>query len=253
MEELRVRREADGLSRVKLAELLGCTRQWLDKVETLERVPSEALAADLDTQFKTHGTFQRIWAALDEARRLRNVPTGFRPVIEIERDAKRIRFYEPVLVPGLFQTEAYARTVFKVRHPPAVVEEQVGIRLARQKVLEKAKPPWIFLLLRENVVRDIPGHLRPEQCKRLLERSEQFTISIQILPIGAEVFESSAFQLIASETSEIAYAESVNGFGQSVRDPDKVSEFALLFERARSSALSVEESRNRIQAIMEDA
>jgi len=251
--ELTARRETEGLSRVKLAELLGCTRQWLDKVETLERVPSEALADDLDTYFKTGGTFRRIRDELEEARKLALIPTGFRPVLDIERQAKQIRLYEALLVPGLFQTEAYARAVFEVGHPSAVVEEQVGVRMSRQALLEKADAPWIFALLRESVLRDVPRDLRSDQCKRLLELSDRFHVFIQLLPLGARVFESGSFQLISTAPHEIAYVEAANSAGQIIGEPDKVAKYALLFERARAAALSADESRHLIQTIMEDA
>ena len=250
--ELTARREAEGLSRVKLAELLGCTRQWLDKVETLERVPSEALADDLDTYFKTGGTFRRIRDELEEARRLALIPTGFRPVIEIERQARQVRLYEALLIPGLFQTETYARAVFEVGHPPAVVEEQVNVRMARQTLLEKADAPWMFALLRENVLRDVPCDLRQEQCKRLLELSDRFNIFIQVLPLGARVFESGSFQLLSTDSHEIAYVEAANSAGQIIGEPGKVSKYALLFERARAAALPAEESKHLIRTIMED-
>jgi transcriptional regulator with XRE-family HTH domain len=184
VEELKARREAGGLSRVKLAEALGCTRQWLDKVETLERTPSGGLADDLDTFYRSGGTYRRIWEALKEVRKLVLVPTGFLPVIDIEKEAKRIRIYEPLLIPGLFQTEEYAWTVFSSEQDPPRVEEQVAIRMARQEIMDKADAPWIFLLLRENVLRDVPKHLRPDQCKHLLEVSEQLRASVQLLPLG---------------------------------------------------------------------
>lgn len=253
VEELKTRREAGGLSRVKLAEALGCTRQWLDKVETLERMPSEGLADDLDTFYKSGGTYRRIWEALREARKLVLVPTGFLPVIDIEQEANLIRIYEPMLIPGLFQTEEYARAAFAAVHDAPQVEEQVAIRMARQEVLNKANPPWVFLVLRENVLRDVPGHLLQEQCKRLLDASERLRISIQLLPRGASVFVGGAFQVTSTGRAEVAFADAAKGCGQTFHDPDVVSEFALHFEQIRSSALSVEESRRLIQQIMEGA
>ncbi|GAB2857393.1 helix-turn-helix transcriptional regulator [Actinocorallia aurea] len=252
-EELKARREAGGLSRVRLAESLGCTRQWLDKVETLERTPSGGLADDLDTYFKTGGTYRRLWEALREVRKLVLVPTGFLPIIDIEKESNRIRVYEPMLIPGLFQTEEYARTAFAVAHEPPQVEEQVAIRMARQEIMDKSSPPWIFLLLRESALRDVPAHLLPEQCKRLLDVSERLRVSVQLLPMGAPVFVGGAFQITSTEAADVVFADAANGCGQTIQDPEKVATFALNFEQIRSSALSAEETRSLIRRIMEDA
>ncbi|TDC58309.1 XRE family transcriptional regulator [Actinomadura sp. KC345] len=109
--ELRARREASGLSRNKLAAALDCTPQWIAKVETFEKPPSEGLADDLDTYFKTSGTFDRMWAKHVMARKQGLIPTGFRPLIEAEKGTLEMSTYEPLLIPGLFQTEEYARLV----------------------------------------------------------------------------------------------------------------------------------------------
>jgi transcriptional regulator with XRE-family HTH domain len=69
VDELRSRREASGLSRNKLAAALGCTPQWLAKVETFEKPPSGSLADDLDTYFQLRGTFRRMWEKHQGARK----------------------------------------------------------------------------------------------------------------------------------------------------------------------------------------
>ncbi|MBE1534269.1 helix-turn-helix domain-containing protein [Actinomadura algeriensis] len=101
--ELRARRNSENLSRNKLAQALGCTPQWLAKVENLEKPPSEGLAADLDTYFACDGMFHRIWVNHAQARRDNLIPTGFRPLAEMEKDAEEISIYEPLLVTGLVQ------------------------------------------------------------------------------------------------------------------------------------------------------
>src|SRR4051794_31874375 len=146
--ELRALREAANLSRNKLAEALGCTPQWLAKVEGFDKPPSEALADDLDTYFRGGGTFRRLWSAFSEARKQRLIPSNFRPLIEAEKIMTQVSIYEPVMIPGLFQTEEHARQVFSVEHAGDRVTELVGIRMGRQAVLTKPDPPWIFLLIR---------------------------------------------------------------------------------------------------------
>jgi hypothetical protein len=74
--ELRARRDIAGLSRNKVAAALGCTPQWLAKVETFEKPPSEGLADDLDTYFQTGGMFRRLWEKHVEARKPLGVRAG---------------------------------------------------------------------------------------------------------------------------------------------------------------------------------
>ncbi|MWA00807.1 DUF397 domain-containing protein [Actinomadura sp. LD22] len=110
--ELCARREAAKLSRNKLAAALGCTPQWLAKVEKFEKPPSEGLADDLDTRFQTGGMFRRIWERHVEARKRCLIPSAVRPLVEAEKEAHQINIFEPLLVTGLLQTEEYARFVF---------------------------------------------------------------------------------------------------------------------------------------------
>lgn len=251
--ELRARREAVGLSRNKLAAALGCTPQWIAKVETFEKPPSEGLADDLDTYFQMGGAFHRVWEKHQEARKNGLIPSGFRPLIEAEKDTAEINIYEPVLIPGLFQTEDYARLVFSNGLRPDKVEELVAIRMERQKLFDSPKPPLVFLLIRESVIRDVPAQVRSGQCKRLLELAERPTISVQLLPMCTCVFQPTGFQVLGFERSaSVAYIEGTGGNGQMLADMAAVRNLTALFNVARSEALSATDSVALIQSIMED-
>ncbi|GAA0945061.1 helix-turn-helix transcriptional regulator [Actinocorallia libanotica] len=251
--EMRARREAAGLSRNKLAEALGCTPQWLAKVEACEKSPSEALSEDLDTYFKSGGTFHRLWKEIMDARRRGLIPSGFRRLIDAEKITTGISFYEPVLIPGLFQTEEYARLVFSTSHHHDRIEELVAIRMGRQAILQKENPPWIFLLIRESVVRDLHPEIRLGQCKQLLDLMGHPKFSVQIIPKNALVFHSAGFQVLNfAVEADLAYLEGSYGNGRMLTDPEAVRRLAVLFNVTRSDALSAEESENMICTIMED-
>ncbi len=103
--------------------------------------------------FGTPETFVR------HEKRLRGVPfsEGFRPFQPYEAEATTLRLFEHTLVPGLFQTEGYARATLAA-HPHTsadVVEERVAARLARQQVLTREDPPapLLWVLLDEGVLR----------------------------------------------------------------------------------------------------
>ncbi|WP_106403046.1 helix-turn-helix domain-containing protein [Actinocorallia populi] len=251
--EMRARREAAGLSRNRLAEALGCTPQWLAKVETYDKTPSEALADDLDTYFKAGGAFHRLWEEIIDARKRGLVPSRFRPLMEAEKEASQISIYEPLLMTGLLQTEEYARLVLSSGQYPRKAEERLAIRLERQRVLTKEDPPWLFVLLREPVIRDVRREFRIEQCKRLLDLMQEERISIQVIPTDAPVFQPSGFQVLNFDSAaDIAYVDGAGSNGQTLTEPDAVRALTVLFNVIRSTAMSAEESENLISKIMED-
>jgi transcriptional regulator with XRE-family HTH domain len=250
--ELRARREAAVLSRNKLAEALGCSPQWIAKVENCDKPPSPDFARDLDTYFTTGGTFHRMWEKFNDLRKRRLIPTGFRPLAEAEQKATQISIFEPVLIPGIFQTEDCARLVLSAEQHPDKIEELLAIRMERQAILTKADSPWVFLLIRETVLRDLPPEIRPGQCKRLIDDNQQRNISVQVLPRSAHVFQASGLQVLSfKESPDIVYVDGAGGHGQMLGDPSDVQGLAVLFNVIRSAALSAEESENLIRTIME--
>ncbi|WP_165966629.1 helix-turn-helix transcriptional regulator [Actinomadura sp. 7K507] len=250
--ELRARRESSGLSRNRLAAALGCTPQWIAKVETFEKPPSEGLADDLDTYFQAGGMFRRMWEKHVEARKRGLIPNGFRPLAEAEPEAAQISIYEPLLLTGLLQTEEYARFVFGAGMRAGNVDELVAIRMERQSILRRADPPWLFVLIREAVVRDLKTEFRSEQCKRLLEVMEHPKLSIQLIPADAAVFQPCGFQLLSfKQAPDVAYVDGVIHHGQVLTNPPDVQELAILFNVIQTAALSAKESGNLIRSIME--
>jgi transcriptional regulator with XRE-family HTH domain len=250
--EMRARREASGLSRNKLAAALGCTPQWLAKVETFEKPPSEGLADDLDTYFQSCGTFRRMWEKHVVVRKQGLLPRGFRPLIEAEKDTAEMSIYEPLLIPGLFQTEEYARLVLRAGLRPEKADELVAIRMERQRLLTLDKPPWVFLMMREAVIRDLHPEVRLGQCKRLLELMGELHISIQLIPTHASVFHESGFQVLSyKHLPDVAYVDGAGGYGQMLTDVYDVRRLGLLFNVIRSAALSAADSKDLIRTVME--
>ncbi|MBT2208571.1 helix-turn-helix transcriptional regulator [Actinomadura sp. NEAU-AAG7] len=251
--ELRARRDMAGLSRNRLAAALGCTPQWLAKVETFEKPPSEGLADDLDTYFQTGGLFRRLWEKHQEARKLGLIPSGFQPLIAAEKRADEISVYEPVLIPGLFQTDEYARLLFSVGLRPDKVDELVAIRMERQKVLAGSECPVVFSLIREAVLRDLPSEVRSGQCKHLLDLMSQPTICIQVLPVDALVFHPAGYQVLGFDKgAAVAYMEGTGGNGQMLTDPVVIRKLSTLFNMARAEALPGGESASLIRRIMQE-
>ncbi|MCO5971139.1 helix-turn-helix domain-containing protein [Actinoallomurus soli] len=122
--EIRTYRNDAGLSQGQLADALGCTGQWVGAVELADKAPSEAFAQDLDTYFQTNGSFHRLWKTIKCANQRTAPPSWFKPWISIERKAKVLRSWQPLVIPGLLQTPAYARTILKGR--PGITDEQLA-------------------------------------------------------------------------------------------------------------------------------
>lgn len=153
-------------------------------IESGYRAPTPAQAAKADEVFGTPGTFQR------HERRMRGIPfsAGFRPFQPHEAAARLIRTFQHSLVPGLFQTRAYAQAILEV-HPETtaeVVKERVDGRMDRQAILfrEDPPPPRVHAILDGQVLhRNVGGPaVMAEQLEHLVELAMMPRISIQVIP-----------------------------------------------------------------------
>ncbi len=155
-------------------------------VETMCRIygaptdTTEALMA-LAKETKARGW----WHSYDDI-----ISDDFHVYFGLEAAASRFCWYQCELVPGLLQTEDYARTVFRVHNPgvdDAEVERRVGVRMARQVLLTRVTaPPTIDIVLNEAVVRRPVGGtpVMVRQLERLVEASELPTMSIRVVPFA---------------------------------------------------------------------
>lgn len=119
----------------------------------------------------------------------RREPTWLREWIEHEREARLLRWFEPALVPGLLQTEEYARAVLSWGGlmTEDEVAERARSRMERQAVLAGTRPPQFFAMLDEAVLRRCVGDpaVMVAQCERLMALAERPHVHIQVVPAGA--------------------------------------------------------------------
>ncbi|MEV7010471.1 helix-turn-helix transcriptional regulator [Streptosporangium sp. NPDC051022] len=184
--EMRRLREAAQLSQGAVASRLGCTQTQVSRLEAATRTPSRSDAEKLDRLFGTAADaffaslYQRITASRDGG------PTWFMGwVDEIEPAANVLRSWDPLLVPGLLQTEAYARHIFS-RGPattPDEVNGNVEARMRRRRILDRDDPPLLLVLIDEGVLRRRVGgpEVMHEQLGHLLDIAESPTVSIQVV------------------------------------------------------------------------
>lgn len=148
------------------------------------RVESDMTAAlmGLAKETKARGW----WQAYGDA-----VPEWFDLYVGLEAAASRLFFYGQELVPGLFQTAEYARTVIAADHPEESDEEvsrRVSLRMARQALVRRTiDPPALQVALNESVLRrTVGGHqVMAAQLERLAEASELPNVSLRVVPFAA--------------------------------------------------------------------
>ncbi|MEO5876211.1 MAG: DUF5753 domain-containing protein, partial [Streptosporangiaceae bacterium] len=193
-----------------------------------------------------------MWDKYAEAKRQRLIPSKFRPLTKAELEATQICLFAPILVPGLFQTEMLARLVLSAEQPREKVEGMLAVRMERQSILTKVNPPWVLLLISESTLRNIPPEVREEQCKRLLDLVDETNIAAQLIPLYAQVFQSSGFQLLSFDRGpDVAYIDGAGVHGQMLTDLSDVRGLTVLFSMIRTAALPARESEDLIRTIME--
>jgi hypothetical protein len=177
--------------------------------------------------------------------------------VEYEQEAVTLLSYQNQVVPGLLQTEEYARFVFSCLYPPIEaeeVEEWVAARLDRQALLERKPRPMLHFLLEESILRSEIGDLSVlrEQILHLRRCAELPFLGLQIMPMKVQKHAGLAGPMVLLETPDhdhLAYIE-----GQRVsflhEDPDDVSVLQQMYGMLRSQALSVEKSARLLDDLL---
>ncbi|MFF0312655.1 helix-turn-helix domain-containing protein [Streptosporangium sp. NPDC004379] len=183
--EMRRLREEARLSQAAVAARLGCTQTQVSRLEAATRTPSRSDAERLDRFYGLEGatSFTRLYHRILAKP---GSPAWFMSwTEEIEPNALVLRSWDPLLVPGLLQTEAYARHIFinGPRAAPEEVEERVQARMRRQLILGRENSPLLLVLLDEGVLRRkvSSSEVMREQLSHLLEITQRPDVSIQIV------------------------------------------------------------------------
>jgi transcriptional regulator with XRE-family HTH domain len=180
--------------------------------------------------------------------------------VSLEHDASRIITTETTFIPGLLQTESYARAVYSalVRTDPEKAERYVAFRLARQTIVQQPRSTPLEVILDEAALRRMRGG-RPvmrSQLRRLLNESEHDHIRMQVLPLAVDPGPAyvGQFQLIEIGSPAILEAILADHFtGQWILEGnDDVTQYRKRFEDLSDSALDETSSRDLILRIISD-
>lgn len=176
------------MTQQQLADTIQYSASLVALVEQARRCPSPDFSRRCDNALPTDGLLERIWETIAEETYL----PWFRQWVQLEQEAVALRWYEPMVIPGLLQTEEYARAILvgAGRFSAEDVEAQVLVRMERQAVLTRKPPPRFVAVLDENVLRRPvgTGQVMHEQLVRLTELAELPHIHIHVVPIEAGAY-----------------------------------------------------------------
>ncbi|MEU3189074.1 helix-turn-helix transcriptional regulator [Streptomyces sp. NPDC006992] len=245
-------RRLAGLSQKDLGEAIGYSLEQVASVEQGRRPAKEAFTTAADRVLEARGALVALQPEVDRAK----LPPFFRNFALIEADVVSRFSYDPLLVPGLLQTEAYARAVFAGHCPPPSEEEVDQLteaRLARQKLLARVPLAELSFIVGEEVLRDPVGdaQVMRGQLEHLLKVVELRNVAVQVMPArrGFHTGMNGPFVVVETQKRrQLGYFES-QGVGCVVQEADVVSDFGMRYGKLRSQALNVEESARLIGRI----
>jgi transcriptional regulator with XRE-family HTH domain len=248
--ELRRYRKVKGWSQLQLAKMVPYSVGTISMIETAQRSPSEEFARYCDEALEAEGALMRLWPMVSHT----VAPMWFRPWLDVEATAESIRTWEPLMIPGLFQTEDYARAILSGEPGvgPEQIEEQVTARMERQAILKRANPPMLWAVLDEGILHRPIGSsaTMSAQLNHLIELGQAPRITIQILPLNAYSTPGLLGGFAIARTQGIpdtAYIESSGHLGRVTERPGDVSVLTCRYEGIRSEALSQRESTKMIK------
>ncbi|MFF5334973.1 helix-turn-helix domain-containing protein [Streptomyces sp. NPDC013181] len=239
-------RRAAGLTQSALAERSRVSEDTIASVEQGRRPLQMDLAILLDDILETKGALQVAVAKVPQKERF---PAFVQDFVEYEQEAVTLMSYQNQVVPGLLQTEEYARAVFASLCPPIEPEEidsRVDDRMGRQALLARKPRPMLSFLLEESILhRPIGGgRVLREQIECLRRYAELPILSLQIVPTSRETHAALDGPMVLLETPDHDQLGYIEGQRVSflVDDPDEVSVLQQKCGMLRSQALSPEES-----------
>ena len=258
-EQLGLLRTAAGYaSHEALAKALQAERSTVTKIETGARPPNDKLLTLwLDTCGAT-GQLRTMFEGLGVLARAKedSAQAKVAPWFETEARAHTLRYWAPVIVPGIVQTEAYARELFTAMSlDDAKVTEFLEIRMGRQAIIDRPDPPDITVVLWEPVLHHQIGSraIMREQLARLIDMSCRPAITVHILPSGqgANPGLGGAINLAATDDAPELLLSDGLVEDQLSQDPAVVRKARATFTSVRADALNRPDSRNRLTEAME--
>jgi len=247
--ELRHARSSAGISQEDLGKAINYSSSLVSAIENGQRTPTREYLVGVDRVLKTGGLFERL---LSELVSVEQAPVWLRDWVIFEREANLIRWYQPLLGPGLLQTEAYARAVLDWGGllDPEEVERSLASRMERQSVLDRLVPPQFVAIIDETVLQRTVGDpaLMAAQCERLLDASERPHVHIHLVPASAGGYAGLAGPFILATGRDFQAGHLDNSLRAEIVDRrESVDTLVRKWEAIRGEALPRARSRSQIE------
>lgn len=189
-----------------------------------------------------------------------SIPESMNLLLTLEDEAIAENHFACVYVPGLLQTRAYSTALQRANEVPleqTEIERLVDIRMKRQEILTRPKPPRLWAILDESVIRRVVGsaEIMREQLGRLLDANESPHITLQVLPFskGAHAAALGSFVIIggAEPGLDVVYVDFHTGSLFLEKD-EELERYRLAFEYLRAQALDMEASSAMIHRALKE-
>ena len=267
--ELRRLREQAGLTCEDVGQRLDCSGTRISRMETGRISVKPGDVRELLEIYGVAGTEADSLVQLArEARRKgwwhtygRVLPTWFEAYIGLESEAVRLRDFQSMVIPGLLQTEDYARAVLRAAPNAGSSEDidrQVALRMQRQAILEQANPPSLWVVLSESVLRVQVGgpSVMRAQLRRLIDAAERSNVTLQVLPFttAAHVQPISPFTILEfpeAADPTVVYLEHLTG-SLFLESEEEVRRYTVVFDHLRAEALGPGQSTSLIAQVAQD-
>ena len=248
-------RTAAGLTQAELGYRTHVVSTRITQIEGASGAkPTLELARALDAALGAEDLLVELWPYVHREA----FPDWSRKFMEYAERAVAVRQYAAHVVPGLLQTEDYARAVLSLDallDSEEQLEERVAARMGRQDRLSSPERPELWVVLDEAVLRrPIDGQaVMRKQLARLLDAAVERHITVQVLPFdqgGHEAMGGSLTILTLPDGSEMAYTEGAD-YGQLIEEPVNVGRYKVIYDRLRAAALPPVTSLDMIRSTME--
>lgn len=271
--ELRRLRERAGFTGEQVADRLGWSGSKVSRIETGKLgVKEEDLLLLLDLYRIDEPHHAELLAVARESQRTERLegisarlPEEQAEFLRVEAEAESVWNWEPLIVPGLLQTEEYARAVMLGWHsmftgPPSEVERRVEARRLRQQVLQREPPLRLSVVMDESVLYRRLGDasVMRRQLEHIIELSHRPDIRVRILqlnsdhPVTAGAFTYIKFiQLHDIPLNDLVTFEYLTGTGQ-FDSQDDTYEYGVAFRALEEKSLMPDRSREELARVARD-
>ncbi|WP_026119977.1 helix-turn-helix domain-containing protein [Nocardiopsis potens] len=266
--ELRRSREAAGYKVTQVAKELGWSAPKVSKMETTEtkRINPNDLDRLLDLyEVKDPPTREAMQALARDARergwwaRYKEI-FGDRALPDFEAEAKAVKTFEALAIPGLLQTPEYAEAVFRGGRfvSQEQIDRRVAFRMARREILSKFDPTHLRVVLDEAALRRLVGgrEVMLTQVKHLFHMAQMPNIDLQVIPLaqGAHAALTAPFSILEFPDpldTPIVFVETATN-GLFLEEADDVARYNVIFSDIQGAAMSATQSADFIAGVIKE-